>query len=156
MSILKNKTVIFLFLACFSFMNISPGFSDSYKLQNLVIDHAYAFATSSKNGAAYFHIKNQSDSSDELTGATSPIAKKTSLHQHIHEDNIVKMRPVASISIPANGKILLKPGGYHVMLMGLQQPLDAGKQFPLQLTFKKSGTIDILVDIADMRKGHNQ
>jgi len=42
------------------------------------------------------------------------------------------------------------------MLMGLQQPLDAGKQFPLQLTFKKSGTIDILVDIADMRKGHHQ
>jgi copper(I)-binding protein len=74
-----------------------------------------------------------------LTGASTPIAGKADLHRMVMEQGMMKMRPVTSIHVPANGMVQLSPGGtdsYHVMLMGLKQPLTVGQKVPVTLTFK--------------------
>jgi len=59
------------------------------------------------------------------------------------EGNVMRMRAVAAVEIPAHATTALKPGGYHVMLMDLKQPLVVGQTIPLSLTFAKAGRIDV-------------
>jgi len=154
MSILRKIISLPLFFSLFCSLGTFPGLCDTWKVQDLLIDHAYAFANvSGKNGAAYFHITNRGNSADDLIGVESLISEKTSLHQYIHENGVVKMRPVGSIPIPGNSKVILKPGGYHVMLFGLKELLRAGEQFPVKAIFRKSGNVAILVRVVKMRKG---
>ena len=65
----------------------------------------------------------------------------TSIHNHINDKGIMKMRAVKQIAIPANGSIKLQHGGFHIMLMGLKKPLREGDKFDLTLIFKKAGTV---------------
>jgi len=62
----------------------------------------------------------------------------------------MKMRPASALEIPPGGKLELKPGGYHVMLLDLKQPLKAGDKFPLTLTFQNAGSIIVSVDVEAM------
>ena len=60
---------------------------------------------------------------------------------------VMKMRPLASLDIPAGQPVTLKPGGEHIMLMGLNGPLREGQSFPLTLTFEKAGTREVTVAV---------
>ena len=94
--------------------------------------YAYATAPSAQNGAVFFHAKGNDD---RIVSADTDIAKKVELHTHIHEDGIMRMRQVKAFDLPAK----LAPSGDHIMLLGLKNPLEAGKTFPLTLTFEKAG-----------------
>jgi copper(I)-binding protein len=63
------------------------------------------------------------------------------------DNGVAKMRPVDGILVPANGATELKPGGYHVMLMGLKEPLMEYGTFQLTLTFEKAGSVDVEVQV---------
>ncbi len=69
----------------------------------------------SRSGCFFFNVMNHGDEDDTLLSAESPIAGKTELHAHIHEDGMMKMREVENIDIPANSTRTLKPGSYHIM-----------------------------------------
>ena len=86
--------------------------------------------------AAYFTIVNDGGA-DALLSVTSPVAA-ASLHSTSMANGVMKMRPVASVDVPASGRVNLKPGGIHVMVTGLKQPLPAGSRLPLDLNFQKS------------------
>lgn len=108
---------------------------------------AYAFATpaSGKAGAAYVNITG-SDSADRLIGAASDIAKRVEIHEHQMTAGVMKMRRVeGGIDLPTGGTIEMAPGGYHVMLMGLNQQLEAGQMFPVTLTFESGA--EVVVDV---------
>ena len=66
------------------------------------------------------------------------------------DGGVMKMRAIPAIDIKAGAKVELKPGGYHVMLMELKQPLKNGDRFPLTLTFEKAGKIEVSVWVEDM------
>ena len=67
------------------------------------------------------------------------------------ENGVMKMREVAGgLPIPASGSVVLKPGSYHVMLIGLKKPLTVGEKFPLTLTFEKAGNISVTVPVQAM------
>ena len=104
-----------------------------------------AFARTSlghgKNSAAYLSIHNHSPNNDYLIDAKTNVAAMTSIHNHINDEGIMKMRAVKQIAIPANGSIKLQPGGFHIMLMGLKKPLLDGDKFDLTLIFKKAGNV---------------
>ena len=70
----------------------------------------------------------------KLVGAQSPVAGVTEVHEMAMEGNVMKMRAVSALELPAGKAVELKPGGYHVMLMDLKQPLKAGDTVPLTLT----------------------
>lgn len=85
---------------------------------------------------SFMLLKNNSGNNIDVVKADSDIAEKVELHTHTHENGMMKMRQVPHITIPANGKTALKPGGYHVMLIGPKQALKQGQSVSIQLTFK--------------------
>src|SRR5580700_10074545 len=111
------------------------------------VKDAWARATPGKaeNGAAYLTIV--SPASDRLTGVSTPIAKQAELHNMTMEGGVMKMRPLADVDLPANQPVTLKPGGTHIMLVGLNQPLKPGQSFPLTLSFEKAGNREVTVSV---------
>jgi copper(I)-binding protein len=103
------------------------------------VGDAWARATvpGQMGSAAYFTIRN-GGGADKLLSVTSPAAD-ASLHSSSIDNGVMRMRPLPALEIPANGAVELKPGGTHVMLMGLKQPLQAGTTLELDLKFEKSG-----------------
>jgi periplasmic copper chaperone A len=97
------------------------------------------------NGAAYLTI--MSPTSDRLTGVSSPIAKKAELHTMSMGGGVMKMRPLAAMDIPAGQTVTFSPGGMHIMLLGLAQPLHEGQSFPLTLSFEHAGSRQVTVVI---------
>ena len=111
------------------------------------VQDAWARATlpGQTSSAAYFTISN-SGGPDQLLSVSSSAAS-ASLHSTSMDNGVMRMRPVQTLDIPANSTVVLKPGGTHVMLMGLKQPLAAGSTLPLQLKFAKSGVRDVNVAV---------
>ena len=84
---------------------------------------------------AFMRIENTGATDRQLIKAESPAAKTVELHTHINEGGMMKMRAVPFIAIKAGGQAELKPGSYHVMLIGLTQPLKDGDPVAITLTF---------------------
>jgi copper(I)-binding protein len=97
------------------------------------------------SSAAYFTIRN-AGGSDTLLFVSSPQAD-ASLHSTRMDNGVMRMRPLATLDVPANASVELKPGGMHVMLMGLKQPLQAGSTIELDLKFEKSGDQKVAIPI---------
>ena len=119
----------------------------------LEVNNAWARATPGKaeNGAAYVTI--QSPTADRLVSASTPVAKKAELHTMSMQGMVMKMRPISGVDIPAGQPVSLKPGGEHIMLLGLNQPLREGQSFPLTLDFEKAGprTVTVTIEKAGTR-----
>jgi copper(I)-binding protein len=92
-------------------------------------------------GVVYFEIVNVGPA-DTLLSVASPAAESTEVHNSSMKNGSMQMRPVKSVDIPANGRVRFATGGYHVMLVGLKEPLVEGQKFPLKLTFRVAGTIN--------------
>lgn len=86
--------------------------------------------------AAYFTLRNAGKTGHALVKAASPAARAVELHTVVHEGDMMKMRPVPRIEVKAGGETRLQPGGLHVMLIGIKQPLKEGAEVPLTLTFE--------------------
>ncbi|MBV9685998.1 MAG: copper chaperone PCu(A)C [Alphaproteobacteria bacterium] len=113
----------------------------------LEVNNAWARATPGKaeTGAAYVTI--QSPTADRLVSASSPVAKKAELHTMSMEGTVMKMRPIAGLDVPPGQPVSLKPGGEHIMLMGLNQALHEGQSFALTLDFEKAGPRTVTVTV---------
>ena len=111
------------------------------------VEDAWARATPGKaeNGAAYLTIV--SPGADRLVSLSTPVAKKAGLHTMTTEGGVMKMRPLDGLDVPAGQPVTLKPGGAHIMLTGLNQPLQAGQSFPLTLSFEKAGQREVTVAV---------
>jgi hypothetical protein len=95
-----------------------------------------------KNTAGYAVIRNGGDTADELLSVRTPIAAVVELHESRSEDGVMSMRPVGNVLVPPHDSIELRPGGFHLMIMGLNGPLRAGDVVKLQLVFRSAGTIE--------------
>ena len=105
-------------------------------------------------GAAYATLANAGAASDRLLAARTEAARAVELHAHtITPDGVARMRPVAAIEIPAGGETSLAPGGLHIMLIGLAEPLREGATFPLTLTFEGAGELTVEVRVERPRAG---
>lgn len=120
------------------------------------IQQPFARATPAKVGGAFMVLQNGGSAADRLLKAESPIAADVELHTHVKDGDAMRMRQVDGIPVPAGGAAKLEPGGYHVMLIGLKQPLKEGMHFPLTLTFEKAGrvTVEVPVQKAGASGGH--
>lgn len=126
----------------------TAAMAGDFTLGSLSIDHPWARASVAANGAAFMTISTSGSTPDQLVAAASPVAEKVELHTHIMDGNVMQMRPVQAVDVSAGAPAELKPGGFHVMLIGLKGPLKEGERFPLTLTFAKAGsvTVDVLVE----------
>ena len=102
---------------------------------------------------AFMEITGKSNA--RLIGVASPAVKIVEVHNMKVENGVMKMFPVDGVDLPAGKTVKLAPGGYHVMLMNLQKPLNAGDKVPLQLTFelanKKRETVELSVEVRDIK-----
>ncbi|MCQ4347215.1 copper chaperone PCu(A)C [Pseudomonas stutzeri] len=134
-----------------------PSFAEEYKVGALTIDQPWSreLPPNAPAGAAYFTLHNQGDA-DRLVAASTPRAGHSELHAHLHQDGLMKMVQIPAVEIPAKGAVAFQPGGNHVMLFGLAQPLKAGERFPLTLEFEKAGKVEVQVEVrsADGHMGH--
>lgn len=88
-----------------------------------------------QTGAAYLRIRNVGERDMTLVAAFSPAAEAVELHTHIDDAGVLRMRQVKEIVVPAGSEVAFKPGGYHVMLIGLPLPLLAGEKVTITLRF---------------------
>jgi copper(I)-binding protein len=116
---------------------------------SLVVESAWARATpgNARDGAAYFRVVNHGSTPDRLVSVNSPVAEKADAHETKTEDGIMKMRPLDRPAIAPGQALEFKPGGAHIMLLGLKHPLKEGESFPLVLTFEKAGDVSVAVKV---------
>ena len=109
---------------------------------DIMVHDAYARATppSAVNSAVFTTLINHSDKERSIVAATTPAAGKVELHDVIMDGDVMKMRQVQTIAIPANGQVELKPGSLHIMLFDLKDGLKEGDQISMMLAFANGDT----------------
>lgn len=93
--------------------------------------------------AGYMTIRNGGPGDDALIGARAEFASEVQVHESIVQDDIAVMRPVEAIPVPAGGTVLLEPGGYHLMLMDVQEGIEFGETVTITLIFENAGEVQI-------------
>jgi copper(I)-binding protein len=101
-------------------------------------------------GAVFMKLVNEGGQPDKLISAETDVATTAELHKSTVTDGVMQMSPVESIEIPANGSVELKPGDYHIMLLGLKRDLKAGDEFKVKLNFEKSQPMELDVKVREM------
>lgn len=102
------------------------------------------------NGAAYMLLNNGTQTDDEMVGVSCDIATAAEIHlSQMKADGTMEMIPQEFVALPAGGQLELKPGSYHVMLIGLKQDLKTGDKITLTLHFKNHTDITLTVPVQD-------
>jgi periplasmic copper chaperone A len=120
------------------------------------IDGAWARATpaAARTGAIYLTITNTGGAPDTIESASTPVADKAELHEMTMEKGVMEMRPVPSLTIAPGKSLVLKPGGYHLMLIGLKAPLKEGQTLPVTVVFAHAGAQQVTVSVAKIGATH--
>ena len=113
------------------------------------IEHPWARASigPSRSGVVYFTLVNNGQTPDRLIAVSTPVAAHAGMHTHKMQDNVMRMRSVNLVEVLPGETTTFKPGGLHVMLMGMIEPLREGTHFPLILEFEITGKIEITVQV---------
>lgn len=118
-----------------------------YSVGDIDIAHPYAVPTpmGATTGAGYIEeMTNKGSTDDRLVGVSSIAAARVELHAMSMDGDVMRMRQVPGIVIPAKGRVDMAPGnGYHLMLVGIKQPLKVGDKIPIKLTFAKAGSVAV-------------
>jgi copper(I)-binding protein len=103
---------------------------------------------SGANSAIYLKLSNRGLAADRLVAAEALVAQAVEIHETRMEGDVMTMQQVTGgLEIPAGGQVELKPGGYHIMLIGLTQDLKAGDRFPVTLDFAEAGPITVEAEV---------
>lgn len=127
--------------------------------QDMQVTRAIARATvpQQQSAGAWLTLANRGSTSDRLVAASTPVAQSVELHTMAMDGNVMRMREVEAIELAPAATLEMRPGdGYHLMLMGLKQPLHAGQRFPLTLQFEKAGKMEVEVVVDGSSGGHHR
>ena len=127
-----------------------PAQAHGFRLGAIAIGHPWARATAPGQpiGGGYLTLDNQGPAGDRLLGASAAsVAESVELHTMAMDGDVMRMRALDAIDLPVGRSVALKPGGTHLMLVGLKAPLKAGEKFPLKLRFEKAGEVEVVVNV---------
>jgi copper(I)-binding protein len=118
----------------------------------IVVSDAWAAATpnGASVGGGYLTIANNSDAADALIGASSPRAPRVDLHEMTMQGNIMQMRTIPRMEIPAHSSITLASGSHHLMFNDITAPFVAGQTIPVTLRFEHHAPIDVDMPVRDL------
>ena len=112
-------------------------------------EQPWARATAPRQTVGGVYVTLTSPVDDRLLGARSPVAGHAEVHEMTMEGNVMRMRELTGgLRLPAGQAVALAPGGLHVMLVDLKQPLAAGQVIPVQLRFEHAPQVDLQVRVA--------
>jgi len=149
---MKSNTllrVLLVSVVCLGFSSLTQA--QNAKVGSLQIENAYTRATvpGQQVAGGFMKIEN-TGTADQLVSVSSPVAGEVQLHEMAMEGNIMKMRQVKDISVPAGSFVELKPGGLHLMFINIKAPLAAGESFPVKLKFAKAGEVEVKMPVNAM------
>jgi len=127
----------------------SPAAPHGYNKGHLQVRHPWTRATppGAEVAAGYLEIRNSSREPDRLIGASTPVGERVELHVMAHEKAIMKMREVKRFEVPARKRLFLRPGGSHLMIVGLRKPFVKGQRIPLTLRFERGGDVHVELEV---------
>jgi len=136
----------------FSASTLAQNVSQTVTTNAIKVENAYTRATvpGQQVAGGFMKIENKGASVDQLLSASSPVAGEVQLHEMAMEGNVMKMRQVKDIAVPAGGAVELKPGGLHLMFMNIKAPLTAGETIPIKLKFAKAGELEVKMPVNAM------
>ena len=117
--------------------------------QTVTVEQPWARATAPHAATGAVYATLTAGVADRLTGASSPVAAQTGVHETVQDNGVMRMRPVTGgLALAAGKKIALAPGGYHLMMTGLKRQLRPGESFPLTLSFANEPAVTVDVTVA--------
>ena len=132
--------------AIFAAVLAMPAQAEDVTAGGLKISAPWARATpkGASVGGGYMKITNTGTAPDRLVGGSTDISSRFEIHEMSMDNGVMKMRPVANgIEIKPGQTVEFKPGGYHVMFVGLKGALDQGQHVKATLEFEKAGKVDV-------------
>ena len=137
--VLSSVVVASAFMASIAFA------SSEVKVGSLKIENPQARSTvpAQKMSGGFMKIENDGTAADKLISASSSVSKSMELHTMSMDNNVMRMREVKSIDLPAKSKVELRPGGLHLMFIDLNKQLKAGEIIPVKLKFEKAGEVEV-------------
>ena len=139
-------------------MSVLMLLSNTSYADSVTVKHLYvrAVPAGQVNSAAFMMLKNNSSEDRLLVSAHSNISKVVELHTHKKEGGMMRMRQVDSIAIKAGSKTVLKPGGLHIMFIGLKHGLKAGENVELKLVFDNKTELALTVPVKLVKGMHKK
>ena len=153
---MNHLTRIFTFAAVVATLltAAAPARAEDVKAGDLVISQAWSRATPSgaKIAGGYLTIANKGTAADRLVGGGGDIAGRVEVHEMAMDNGVMKMRPLdKGLAIEPGKTVKLAPGGYHLMLMDIKQPLKQGDKVPVTLEFETAGKVTVSLDVQGSR-----
>ena len=100
-------------------------------------------------GGGFLSVQNSGSKADRLLGGSTPAAAAVEVHEMRMEGDVMRMREIKALELPAGKRVTLAPGGFHLMLVGLKAPLKVGDKVPVKLRFETAGEIDVVLQVAN-------
>ena len=147
---ITHRLISFVLVAALASAVAVPAVADDYKLGMLEVSQPWSRATppTAQSGGGFLTITNKGATADRLIAARSTVSDKVEVHEMKMDGNVMRMRELEKgLEIPAGATVMLKPGGYHIMFMGLKAPLAKDAKVPVTLVFEKAGSLDIQLDV---------
>jgi len=153
---MKSKMLVAMF-SVIGLVIASSAIAQNASVGSIKIENAYVRATAPGQQVAggFLKIENKG-TADQLVSASSPVAGEVQLHEMSMDGNVMKMRQVKDIAVPANGAVELKPGGYHLMFLNLKGPFNAGQTVPVKLKFAKAGEVEVKLPVNAVGAMHDK
>jgi len=149
---MRNWSVALLLVLC----HAGLAWPHSHEKGDIQVRHPWSRATppGAKVAVGYMEIRNTGTQPDRLIAASTPVAKRVEMHITQRDGEVMRMRQVKDFEIPARERVTLRPGGSHLMLVDIVQPLKKGERFTLRLRFERAGEMDIELEVQELGSRH--
>ncbi|GAC1339439.1 MAG: hypothetical protein NVSMB18_07660 [Acetobacteraceae bacterium] len=132
---------------------LPPNQAQQPRANPVKVDGAWARATPPRAEVGAVYMTITASAADRLISVTTPAASRAEVHEMSMNNGVMQMRESAGVMLPAGQPVVLGPGGYHLMLVGLKAPLREGQTVPLHLTFALAPPIDLLAKVGGLGGG---
>jgi hypothetical protein len=131
----------------------------SHEKGDIQVRHPWSRATppGAKVAAGYMELRNNGRQPDRLVSASTALAQRVEIHITQRDGEVMKMRQVKALEIPARERYELRPGGSHLMLVDIVRPLKQGERFAMRLVFERAGELEIELEVQELgsRRPHH-
>ena len=147
---MMERTAKIVFATALAAALVNPVLAQEIKAGDLVISQPWSRATptGAKVAGAYLTVENKGSVADRLVSGSTDVAGRLEIHEMAMDGGVMKMRPLdKGLAIDPGKTVKLAPGGYHVMMMDLKNPLKQGDKVPVTLQFEKAGKVNLTLDV---------
>jgi copper(I)-binding protein len=149
---MRAWAVVFVLVLC----HAGSAWPHNHEKGDIQVRHPWSRATppGAKVAVGYMEIRNNGKQPDRLVAASTPAAQRVEMHVTERDGEVMRMRQVKDFEIPARERVALRPGGSHLMLVDIAQPLKKGERFTMRLRFERAGELDIELEVQEQGSRH--